>query len=143
MNEDSEKISPQDPLGLLKDGDDQSSIVPVVIGAWSGPLPPPIILEQYGHIIDDAPNRIFKLMERQANHRMCCESAELEITKSRIKISGWGLAVGSAITLMLAGGGLWLIYKGFTWPGVSVIGMDLAGIAGVFVYGTRVQMNGQ
>ena len=143
MTEDSEEIVPQDPLVLLEDDDDQSGIVPVVIGSWKGPLPPPIILEQYGHIIDDAPNRIFSLMERQANHRMRCESTALEITRSRIKISGWGLVVGSAISLMLAGGGLWLIYNGFTWPGVSVIGMDLAGISWVFVYGTRVQMNGQ
>lgn len=143
MDEDPIEIAPQDPLELLRDYSDNPATNSVLIGSWNAPLPPPIILEQYGHIIDDAPNRIFSLMERQANHRMRKEDAELEITRSRIKISGWGLAMGSFLTLMLAGGGLWLIYIGRIWSGVTVIGIDLVGISSVYIYGTRLQFNGQ
>lgn len=143
MSEDPREIAAQDLLDLLKVDRRQHVTTSVVFSSWEATLPPPLILEQYGQIIDNAPNRIFNLWEAQAHHRMCSETTRLDIQKSKVRISGWGLFVGSLLVVMLAGGGLWLIQNGHSWYGVSVVLSDLAVFAWVFVHGTKLQLNGQ
>ncbi len=45
--------------------------------AYSGPIPPPAILEQYNVIIPDAAERIIRMAEKNAAHRQAMESAVL------------------------------------------------------------------
>src|SRR5436190_2248110 len=40
-----------------------------VIAAFSGPLPPPSVLEEYNRIVPGAANRLLALTEKQAGHR--------------------------------------------------------------------------
>ena len=61
----------------------------------------------------------------------------------RIIISGnsrrayLGLIFGFIISILVIGGGIYLINVGYQWAGVVLIGLNLTGLAGVFVYGTK------
>jgi uncharacterized membrane protein len=75
--------------------------------SWSGPLPPPSILQQYG-FIKNGPERLFRLAEQQAKHRRKIENRD-SWTEAYQRI------MGSTAPLLvgLAGmaGGVFLIYS--------------------------------
>ena len=50
--------------------------------ALSGPLPPPEVLAQYEVALPGAAERIFKMMERQEEHRQTLERAESEADRA-------------------------------------------------------------
>lgn len=41
---------------------------------YQGPLPPPEMMAGYAKVIDDGPNRLMKLLEKQTDHRIEMES---------------------------------------------------------------------
>ena len=45
---------------------------------WSGPLPPPQILQRYEEIVPGAADRILKMTEKQMNHRIDLEKTVIE-----------------------------------------------------------------
>ena len=99
----------------------------------SGPLPPPAKLEQYDLIVPGAAERIIKMAEDQAAHRMRLES---KVIDSDISNSRRGLNYAFILGLSGMVGGMVLIYFGKTIAGSAISGGTVATLVGTLIYGT-------
>ena len=50
-----------------------------------------------------------------------------------------GIFAGLPISLVIIGGSILLIFNGHDWAGLTLAGINLTGLAGVFVYGARIR----
>ena len=50
-----------------------------------------------------------------------------------------GIFAGLSISLVTIGGSILLIFNGHDWAGLTLAGINLTGLAGVFVYGARIR----
>lgn len=90
--------------------------------SWSGPLPPPGILQQY-NVIKDGPERVFRMAEQQAKHRRKIENRD-SWTETFQRV--FGSISGAAIGLVGLGGGIWLLDRGHGIGGFSALIMSVA-----------------
>lgn len=103
------------------------------IESLSGPLPPPHVLEKYEQTLPGLADRIVAMAERQSAHRMELERTALAANSSR---SRWGLAAGFTVAVVgLSISGLVAIF-GSVLAGTALATVNIAALAGVFVYGT-------
>ena len=132
--------------------------IEIVSTRWAGPIPPPDELRQYDDVIPGAAERIMRMWEAQASQRIQAENRRIEQDDRRIaqddrriEIEGkrveveskrgyLGLACGFAISLLLIAIGAYVVVWGNPWVGVAIIGVDIAAIAGIFVYGTNARL---
>ena len=101
---------------------------------FSGPLPPPEILEKYEQILPGAAERILSMAETQSKHRI---SLEGRVIDADITNSKRGLIFGFIIGLVGIGGGIYSIYLGHVISGSLLTGGALASLVGTFVYGSH------
>ena len=126
------------------------------ITTLSGPLPPPEVLAQYEVALPGAAERLFKMVERQEEHRQALERAESEADRALKReeseadraldgeelrlthrremsgvVAGAGVVFGVLVTAVI------LAFLGATTPAAWLGGSSLAALAGVFVYGVR------
>ena len=101
---------------------------------FAGPLPPPEILARYDVVVPGSAERIINLFVQQANHRMSLETVVIQGDSRR---ADWGVVAGFALTVMILAISLYLITRGYVWPGISFASLDLVGLIGVFIYGTN------
>jgi uncharacterized membrane protein len=99
-----------------------------------GPLPPPTVLEHYERILPGAADRIISMAEQQSKHR---QEQESKIIRYSGRDSLLGLIFGLIIGLTAIIGGVICILHGYAISGVILGGSGLAGLVGVFVYGSR------
>lgn len=147
MNESQE--NPPNPVpeesGLVSRPPEVVSIPSV---AWSGLLPSPDDLQRYEEILPGAANRILEILERQQAHqhnreRMALEQAIVivdtgrKVAASDSRRASLGIVSGLTLSLLTIGGSLYLIANGHDWAGLTLAGINLTGLAGVFVYGAR------
>ena len=89
-----------------------------------------------------------EMAERQQAHNHSQERIALDhegtileqagsIISSDFRIRNRGLAAGFVLSLLGIGGSIYLIATGHDWAGVTLGGINLTGLAGVFVYGAR------
>lgn len=106
----------------------------VASAQFSGPLPPPSILSNYDQIVPGAAERIITMAEEQAKHR---RKLEADVIKSDIVNSKRGILAGLIVVLGALTASVIISLKGQQIAG-SIIGVgSLAGLAGVFVYGSQ------
>lgn len=109
--------------------------------SFSGPLPPPAMLEHYQRIIPNAAERIFALTEKQANHRQQLEIRELEATERlqhrALDLQARGQHYGLAIAITGMGVAAWALYLGHGAAATVIGGTALATIVGAFLYRPR------
>lgn len=103
---------------------------------YSGPLPPPEQLKLYENVLPGSADRIIRMAEDQAHHRQKIESV---VVSGGSRRSWWGLWTGFAIAIIALGLSTLLVLKGHNWEGVFIGGLDIAALAGVFVYGKSDQ----
>lgn len=112
----------------------------IVATQFSGPLPPPEVLERYDKIVPGSARRLLAMAEKQAEHR---QSVERKIVQSDVTNSRIGLVFGLLIGL----GGLTAatIISLFGNPATGgVIGFaTIASMVVSFVYGSRVRKEEQ
>lgn len=101
---------------------------------FQGPLPPPDILVQYNEASPGAADRIIALAEKQSEHRMHLEKTVVEGDSRR---ASWGMGAGFTLSVLMIAAAGYMAYAGAPWAGVSLGGLNIATLAGVFVYGTR------
>mgnify|MGYP001591579865 CR=1 FL=1 len=101
--------------------------------SFSGPLPPPNVLEQYDRIVPGAADRIIKMAEQQSQHR---RELERKVIDSDVQNSKLGLIFGFIIGLVLISGGIFLIWKGYNLSGVLLGVVYVGSVVGIFVYGS-------
>lgn len=108
-----------------------------LVGAfWEGPLPPPNALREYEEIIPGSANRILESVEKQQEHS---RNMERTVITGNSKRAYLGLFFGFIISILGIGGGIYLIATGHDWAGLSLAGINLTGLVGVFVYGSKAR----
>lgn len=104
--------------------------------SFSGPLPPPEVLEKYNKIVPGAAERIIKMAEQQSAHR---RSLETQVINSDIKNSKLGLFFGFIIGLAgIIGAIITSVYASQLVGGALGIS-SLAALVGVFIYGSQLR----
>ena len=131
----------QDPVHSSLDPQQTAAVpsrtnISLIEAVWEGPLPPPEALRQYEEIIPGSANRILKSVEKQQEHGRNIERATIVWGSIRAFI---GLIAGLIISILGIGGGIYLIATGHDWAGLSLAGMNLTGLVGVFVYGSKMR----
>ena len=114
--------------------DKQTQMTVSATEVWAGPIPPPEALQKYEDIVPGAANRILKMAEGQTAHR-------IQIEKTVVRGDSWrsflGLIFGFIVSMTGLLGGIYIIDNGHDWAGGVLVGLDLVGLAGCFVYGSR------
>jgi uncharacterized membrane protein len=104
--------------------------------SFSGPLPPPGMLERYNSVIPNGADRIMKMAEEQAKHR---QSLETSVINANLKAQERGQRHAVAVVVVGLAGGVTLIALGKDVAGyVSIIG-SLSTMAGVFLLARHAQ----
>lgn len=104
---------------------------------FSGPIPPPEILEAYERVVKGSANRILTMAEEQSKHRKKLEEIVV-LGGSRNQAAGMIFAF--VLSLVIVGSGAFLIYHDKSLEGFGLILSDLLGLIGVFVYGKSTQL---
>ncbi len=100
---------------------------------WYGPLPPPAALNEYKDVVADGAERIVSMVEQQTIHRMKMEEM---IVESDLRLAQRGQWIGLAVVLAVLAIAGYMAYLGATTAAAVVAGIDLVGLAAVFVYGS-------
>jgi len=101
--------------------------------AFQGPLPPPQILDQYNQIVSGSAERIISLWEGQVQHR---QGLEKKVIIADIEQAKFGAILGFIIAISAIGSGTFLAYIGRPSEGIAAIITALAGIIGVYGWGS-------
>ena len=110
--------------------------IEVMAAAWQGPLPPPHELRQYNEIVPGAADRIIEMAEKQSDHRIQMEKTVIGGDSKRSYI---GIFAAFILSAMAIGGGIYLIANDHDWAGSILIGLDMIGLASVFIYGASTR----
>jgi uncharacterized membrane protein len=98
---------------------------------FSGPLPPPEVLERYNHALPGAAERSFAMAESQHAHRQELEKQIVAANVSAQKLGAW---FGFIVAMTVIAGGFWSLLEGKSVAGVAAIITALVGLVGVFAY---------
>ena len=105
---------------------------------YSGPIPPPLMLEQYNKIIPGSAERILKMAEEQTAHRRNLEKQALS-TDSRNSTLGIFCALLISIGVLSLAGYAINLNQRVAASLISAIG--IGSLVGTFIYGTRSRRN--
>jgi uncharacterized membrane protein len=111
----------------------QAGLIVAQSSSFSGPLPPPDILQHYEDVVPGAADRIFKMAENQANHR---QDLEGRVIRSDILKSYFGLAAGFAVAVVAIVGGVIVATGGQGTAGAAIGGAPVAALVVAFLSGT-------
>jgi len=104
--------------------------------SFSGPLPPPEVLEKYNQAMPGLAERIISMAEQQGRHR---QEIEKTVINSNAFVQKVGPFLGFIVAMTAVIGGIVLILKGKDGYGLAAIITALASLAGVFIYGKKQQ----
>lgn len=104
--------------------------------SFSGPLPPPEIMQAYNTVIPNGAERILAMAENQSVHR---QEIEKIVVRGNSRHQTWGILAAFLLSIVIVCVGAFLIYNDKDIYGLTVILGDLAALAGVFVYARRSQ----
>ena len=96
-------------------------------------MPPPALLIEYNDAVANGAERILSMAESQARHRMEMEEKALESDRRLAQTGQW---IGLAVVLAVLALGGYMAYLGATTAAVATIGIDVVGLAAVFVFGS-------
>ena len=99
---------------------------------FQGPLPPPHLLEQYGKVIPNGPERILAMAESQLHHRQSLESA---VVLNNVRAQTFGQWSAFVLGLVAIVGGTGLIAYDKDVEGLVSIVSALTALTGVYLYG--------
>lgn len=127
--------------GVISDGKDNQQPTPsammmhsLSVEQYSGPLPPPQMLADFDLVLPGSAERILKMVENQAQHRMKIESRVIEggLINERLGVFA-GTALASLIVLV--GGAL--VLAGRSAEGFAAVIVAVGGVVSAYVYGDR------
>lgn len=104
--------------------------------SWQGPLPPPGILKEYNDALSDGAERIMRMAEKRADHRIAIEKQFIPEDQNHTR-RGQNFALTIALTFLLVSG--LLIWDGHEVSGTILGSVDLVALTGIFIYGIRAQ----
>lgn len=121
--------------GSVRPVERRVAVVQTELIHFSGPVPSPAMLKEYGNILENGAERVFRMAEAQAAHR---REVEKIVLLSGARVQFLGLTVAAVWTAALAYGAWTLAHEGRSLLGVAALIAALTP-AGVFVYGRRSQ----
>ena len=101
---------------------------------YNGPLPPPQILREYDTLVPGSAQRILEEADRQSHHRQKLESSVID---SDILNSRLGLIFAFILAMFVFFISYKAIMGGHSLAGTSLGGINVATLAGVFIYGSK------
>jgi len=107
-------------------------------GSFSGPLPPPEILEGYKAAYPDAPEIIFRELQSQGVHRRDLEKEALGRQEGR---ADRGQHYALVIVVLVLAVCVVAVIKNEPWVGIALFGTTLAAIVWNFIFGSRRQID--
>jgi len=105
---------------------------------FSGPLPPPDILDHYNQVVDEGANRIVEMAEKEQAHRHNLETTSVE---GNIKSEKRGQNYALLICTLVILGGFILTWRGHEISGSIYAVGGLASLAYVFIRGRSQPRN--
>jgi uncharacterized membrane protein len=103
---------------------------------YSGPLPPPQMLEQYNKVVPNGAERIMAMAEKQLDHRHELESV---VVNGRAGSERLGTHYAFILAILFGIGAVYLLKIGHSIAGVSVLIGEIVALAGVFIAGRYMQ----
>jgi uncharacterized membrane protein len=113
-----------------------SQVITQVSKFFSGPLPPPEVLIEYNNAFPGAAERIVAMAEKQMAHRHALEDNALA-SNSRAELVGQ--IIGGVLSAIAIIGGIYLAAHDKPLSGFGVILVDVASLAGIFLYVRNAQ----
>ena len=110
--------------------------VQAYFASYTGPLPPPEVLQKYAQVFPGCAERIVAMAERQSEHR---KDLERRVIESNCKSQERGQILGAVLAGIVLVGGFFLIASDKSTTGISLIVGDAITIIGAFVYSRRRQ----
>lgn len=101
--------------------------------SFSGPTPPPEVLQGYEQLVPGSAARLLQQAERQTDHRI---NLERMVTTSDVRRSWAGLICGFVLCSSCIGGGILCVLQGHDVAGAGIATAAVVGLAGAFIYGT-------
>ncbi len=77
------------------------------------------------------------MAENQAEHRQSLEETAKTVIVGDAKRETSGLWIGAFVAIFMIASGTFLVYNGHDWAGATMVVSTIAGVVGVFVYGTQ------
>lgn len=106
-----------------------------VSASWAGPLPPPAALEHFNKIVPNGAERIFKMAEKEQEHRVALETSGqiASIAEARR-----GQLAGAFISILAVGLAGYLAYvEADPWVSVALVSLPVMSVAGAFIRASR------
>ena len=101
---------------------------------FSGPLPPPAVLEGYERLIPGAAERLISLVEADTKHLQDLEKSAQNADISSFRL---GQVLGFTIVLVALSVAAFCAYLGHEWPASIIGGTTVVGLAYAFVLGRK------
>ena len=106
---------------------------------FSGPLPPPQILDGYERACPGTANRIIEMAEAQSAHRRLMEQRALEgqidAMRHQFAEARRGQVCACLVALAFVACGTYCIVHGYEWAGSGIGAVGLGGIVTTFILG--------
>ncbi len=81
---------------------------------WTGPVPPPAILQQFNDVVENGAERIFQQFELENAHRRKQENRN-------VRLQIWGNHIGQALAALYAGGAFGVYAIAYNAPWVAAV----------------------
>ncbi|MFW5895383.1 MAG: DUF2335 domain-containing protein [archaeon] len=104
--------------------------------SFSGPLPPPSILDEYNNVLDNGAERIMKMAENQSNHRI---EMEKHAIKEELRQSKTGQNFGFILAIIGMIIAFLLAYLGHDTVAGIFGTTTIVGLVTIFVIGKKRQ----
>ena len=115
-----EESGDRQPAELTEEAALPSTDVTAIRASWRAPLPPPNALARYNDVLPGAAERILQMAEKQQeqdhNAQMAAIDIERTVVVSDSRRAYLGMLAGFIISLLVIGGGIYLIANGHDWP---------------------------
>ena len=106
--------------------------------SYSGPLPPPAIMQGYEDVLPGAAERILAMAEKQLDHRMHLEKVVIEGGSKR---ADKGIYAAVIVEGMFLATSCYLAHLGLTAAALEVVGGSAVALVGAFGFGTISRRN--
>ena len=108
---------------------------------FSGPLPPPAILQDFGTINPSFPERIFVMAEKEQTAVHSLQTSIYVLNKLQVETTAQaikrGQIFGTVISLSFLAGAVYLSINGHDYVAVTLVGVTLLGIITLMITGRR------
>lgn len=111
-----------------------SRVHAVELSSYSGPIPPPDLLQRFDEVYPGAAKQILDDFVQESAHR---RGMERKVVGAEAFKEVCGSIFAGLIGLTGVGGGVWLAHEGRSTGGLSAIFATLASLVGVYLYQTR------